>query len=565
MLLRKFICLFLVCVSSAFCGINGHAGTSNGVFAHMNQIDSLSSVAYDSTVCVENRLCAFAGISAVLFKQHDYKSALPYLNDAYRLWKEEGSACVFEDSDPICDICNYLGLCASIYELNFEKSVKYYIEGIEYAKSCGNMSDYFIVSSNLVWIDYLRKDPAGIRYAEDMYSRSRGVDDEEVRFFSAYNVALMLLLNGEYEKAAEFLDEGFLYIKNGQETHRSAYSSTYAIILHLQGRDNDAMCYFEESLENAEHLSVTSRLYLYVSFGEFLNHSKLYRRAYEVLKCGIDLSESTENYMFMPQFYANLSETYSCLCDWKNAYESHIQYKRYSDSIYNINREWVLNELRIEYESALMEEEIQRSRIELMSRNRALIISIFSICLIMVVLTFVIILYRHRNRMYMNIVRQYGEATERETKLESEIERLKDEMNDMSRKYNAKTFMDQDNSNRIFGKIEEIMKVSHVYKDSSLTREKLAEMVGTNRTYVTRAISESTGGTFAQYLYSYRLKESVRILSLLEMPVPLKAVYLEVGFSSNNTFYKLFKEKIGMTPAQYRDSLMRIKQKKNSC
>lgn len=225
----------------------------------------------------------------------------------------------------------------------------------------------------------------------------------------------------------------------------------------------------------------------------------------------------------------------------------------------------MLNELRIEYESALMEEEIQRSRIELMSRNRALIISIFSICLIMVVLTFVIILYRHRNRMYMNIVRQYGEATERETKLESEIERLKDEMNDMSRKYNAKTFIDQNNSNRIFGKIEEIMKVSHVYKDSSLTREKLAEMVGTNRTYVTRAISESTGGTFAQYLYSYRLKESVRILSLLEMPVPLKAVYLEVGFSSNNTFYKLFKEKIGMTPAQYRDSLMRIKQKKNSC
>ncbi|MDE7147413.1 MAG: helix-turn-helix domain-containing protein, partial [Duncaniella sp.] len=85
-----------------------------------------------------------------------------------------------------------------------------------------------------------------------------------------------------------------------------------------------------------------------------------------------------------------------------------------------------------------------------------------------------------------------------------------------------------------------------------------AEMLGTNRTYLSKAINESTGKTFTQIVNDYRIREAIAQISDLETDKPLKLICSDVGFSSLSTFYSSFQSITGMTPARYRSQLKEI-------
>ena len=52
------------------------------------------------------------------------------------------------------------------------------------------------------------------------------------------------------------------------------------------------------------------------------------------------------------------------------------------------------------------------------------------------------------------------------------------------------------------------------------------------------------------YIHALRLEEAKQILETEELPV--EAVALEVGYQDNGFFGRLFRRRVGMTPAQYR-------------
>lgn len=57
------------------------------------------------------------------------------------------------------------------------------------------------------------------------------------------------------------------------------------------------------------------------------------------------------------------------------------------------------------------------------------------------------------------------------------------------------------------------MREEKVFTDNLLTKEKVAEMLGTNRTYLSQIINEQTKQTFTQFVNGFRTKEAVRSLS----------------------------------------------------
>ena len=96
------------------------------------------------------------------------------------------------------------------------------------------------------------------------------------------------------------------------------------------------------------------------------------------------------------------------------------------------------------------------------------------------------------------------------------------------------------------------MSEEFLYRDPELTKEKIADMLKTNRTYLSQVINERTGMSVPQYINSYRIKEAIRILSNTSDNTPLKAIVIDLGFNSMSTFYKLFQTSVGMTPTLYR-------------
>ena len=94
-----------------------------------------------------------------------------------------------------------------------------------------------------------------------------------------------------------------------------------------------------------------------------------------------------------------------------------------------------------------------------------------------------------------------------------------------------------------------------------MTKERVADLLETNRTYLSQVINEQTQQNCTQYVNSYRIQEAIRLLSDPKNDIPLMAVASEVGFNSMSTFYKIFQDIVGIPPKQYRNKVITMHKK----
>lgn len=97
-----------------------------------------------------------------------------------------------------------------------------------------------------------------------------------------------------------------------------------------------------------------------------------------------------------------------------------------------------------------------------------------------------------------------------------------------------------------------IMSKDKPYRNPGLTLEELAQLVGTNRHLLSRAINEGIGVNFNDFVNSYRVKE-FKALALDEghRHHTLLAVAYIVGFNSKSAFNRSFKKLENCTPREY--------------
>ncbi|WP_242670282.1 helix-turn-helix domain-containing protein [Flavobacterium frigidimaris] len=109
--------------------------------------------------------------------------------------------------------------------------------------------------------------------------------------------------------------------------------------------------------------------------------------------------------------------------------------------------------------------------------------------------------------------------------------------------------------NLYFQKLELLCKEQHIYTDSTLNREKVAEKLGISAGYVSQIINTITGDNFANYINQYRVEAVKEMISNSEYEnYNLLAMGLESGFTSKTTFYKAFKKVTGQTPNEYKNT-----------
>ena len=156
--------------------------------------------------------------------------------------------------------------------------------------------------------------------------------------------------------------------------------------------------------------------------------------------------------------------------------------------------------------------------------------------------------------MYLQIVRRNQEALKREEHLRSQIDLLQKETNFSQAKYSTSSLTDQKGSD-LFNRLEQLMREQKVYKENELNKDKVADMLGTNRTYLSRVINEYSKLSFNHYVNSFRIEEAVKILSDPTNNIPIKILAYEIGLTPSS-FYNLFQSSIGMTPTQYRAKVL---------
>ncbi|NTS78742.1 helix-turn-helix domain-containing protein [Catenovulum sp. SM1970] len=94
-----------------------------------------------------------------------------------------------------------------------------------------------------------------------------------------------------------------------------------------------------------------------------------------------------------------------------------------------------------------------------------------------------------------------------------------------------------------------------LYLDESLSLGKLAALLGITRNQLSELFNIHKQVSFYQYFNDLRFEESVNLLKANNQQMSVLDIAYRAGFNNKNSFYKVFKEKAGMTPSEYRKQL----------
>jgi YesN/AraC family two-component response regulator len=91
---------------------------------------------------------------------------------------------------------------------------------------------------------------------------------------------------------------------------------------------------------------------------------------------------------------------------------------------------------------------------------------------------------------------------------------------------------------------------SYLYK--KITPTVISRNLGINCSYLCRLFKAETGKTISTYINEVKINASKYLLKSTDLPVV--EISEDLGYSSENYFYKVFKEITSMTPVEYRNS-----------
>lgn len=101
--------------------------------------------------------------------------------------------------------------------------------------------------------------------------------------------------------------------------------------------------------------------------------------------------------------------------------------------------------------------------------------------------------------------------------------------------------------------IEQFILENKCYLDKTLTLQKLAASLGTNRQYLSGYINQEKQKTFYDYINDFRLEEAKALMDDLDhnRQYSLDELAGMAGFNSYSTFLRSFARKYGQTPSKY--------------
>ncbi len=465
----------------------------------------------------------------------------------------------------LCSIYNGLGLCASNLDKDYYRAISYFYKGLETAKRCRHERLYSILLSNISSIYYLKKDTAGLPYAQECYERGHDKKDAYLMRIGSETSAFMYYLKHDYQQALNYIKEAeFITLQNGFYDQADTYS-LYGIILSALGNNRQALEYFSKALQYEPTSQATSILHTYIQYTRTLTKLKRYNEALSLLKQGENYTKEKKVVIYRGELYEMFSLLYEQTGHFEKALAYSKMYHLENDSLFNLTKEHAINDLRIQYNSQKLENEINEARIEKLKKEKKIELMTAGIIAIMLVTGVILFLYCRKNMLYRAIVQQNQQSIQREKNLLKQIESLKEPFASASSaptsfKYTSSSLSNAKVTN-LFNSIETLMREKRIYTDNMITKEKVSEMLGTNRTYLSQAINDQTGKTFTQYINEFRTREAITRLSDPKENIPLKALSAELGFNSMTTFYHLFQAMTGMTPAQYRNSVQELEKK----
>jgi len=102
------------------------------------------------------------------------------------------------------------------------------------------------------------------------------------------------------------------------------------------------------------------------------------------------------------------------------------------------------------------------------------------------------------------------------------------------------------------------MTENELWKDSELSVSKLSSQTNIPKHYITQVLNEYLGKNFYTFTNEYRVEYAKKLIESPRYQAwSFVAIAFECGFNSKTTFNIFFKKHVGLTPSEYRQSLIK--------
>ena len=473
-----------------------------------------------------------------------YDSLSLYIDEA----REEASR--QKDYWALATIQNVVGSYALFVELDYGKGLSNLMEGLRYAEMSGDASRIFPLKSNIALAYYFRNDPAGLQYALEVHDLGRQYGNEFMVFTGAVISSYMYYVLGQYDRALEYIRYA-LPLARAYSDERGVYS-LYGDILMALGRREEAAESYRKAIAEGSDSGRFSDVDAYLGYGRYLQQNGRYEEALRIMEQGISVAEMDRRSQKLYLLYYNLSSLYESLYKPAAALKYYKMYHAKADSMFNIEQEKAIAELKIQNEKERYENEL---RVQDLTWQKRLQVVVLILLIVVILAIGAFILYYRKERGYRQILKLRQEAAEKEKWYRTQLQKYSREP-EQGIVYHTETEQD-DKLYELFTRLQTLMSEQKIYMRPDLSRDAVAKLLSTNRTYLSEAISRYTGLSFVYYVNSFRIDAAVRILSDPNDETPIKALVHELGFHSMSTFYRLFQAAKGVPPSQFREQRKR--------
>ena len=262
-----------------------------------------------------------------------------------------------------------------------------------------------------------------------------------------------------------------------------------------------------------------------------------------ILRLLADYSRSRGNQARMARYYRSLADVLRAEGRYAEAADCYRLYAEAADSAQVATSNAQLNRLSRLYRLDELEQE-KRVALAEQSRARTLAWSALIVAVLLLALCVLLVVHHRRlqqkNRELVARIRSQEEAEQRaeEAARRAEAEQPSDEL---SREM------------QLFRRLQALLADEEVLRRPRLGRDELADLLGTNRTYVADAVAACTEQhcSVSQYVAAVRVRRA-RYLIDSHPELSLGEICLACGFQSQGTFTRAYRTFYGITPGEYR-------------
>ena len=238
------------------------------------------------------------------------------------------------------------------------------------------------------------------------------------------------------------------------------------------------------------------------------------------------------------------SKIMAAMGNFDGAYNTEGKYREHTDSINQKKLSQRISELRTIHQVEKLE--FQAEQDQLKAVNLRLFVVGLTVIILLLICVISIIIYNLNKIKRKNLV-LYQRIQSQEA-LELELNRKEETLQTKLLSHDEAS---DDEADRLYLRLKELMKDEKNYTDPDVTRKTLASKLGTNEKYLHETITKHLDLSFTEYINLLRLDYAREMICQRFNELSIEDIAMMSGFGTRQTFHRLFRDRYGLSPSEF--------------